>query len=105
MGDSGGTQVDPVGLRQVAGVVQQTSVGVRKAFTARHGLVPAATAGGGWACVAAARAASAAWGAFVGQLSDDVRGFGEGLRAAADGYQASDRAAGDRVAGAGRGPR
>jgi hypothetical protein len=101
MGQPSPTQVETGQLRAIGatvGAVAEALAGVHQ----RHAgdLVPPASAG--WGCVPAARSVSEAWSGFLASLSESVDRTGGDLRAAADDYQASDRAARDRVGRAGR---
>jgi hypothetical protein len=101
MGQPGPTQVETGQLRAIGVTVDAVAEALAGAHQ-RHAadLVPAAAAG--WGCVPVARSASAAWSGFIASLSESVNRTGGDLRAAADDYQASDRAARDRVGRAGR---
>lgn len=93
-------EVDPAGLRVVAGAVETSAVTLKSATSSSlERLAP--TGQDGWDAAAAARSAQSAWGTFLGQLSHSVSGLSRDISAAARSYTASDESAAARLAGRG----
>lgn len=76
----------------------QTADALRAASKQRADGLPV-TGGAGWASVAAAKAAGAAWVAFLPRLAGEVGKLATDLQEASTAYEQSDQAAGNRLGG------
>lgn len=98
MGYPSPVEVNPPALRAVGSQVAETADALRAASKKRADGLPV-TGGAGWASVAAAKAAGAAWAAFLPRLAGEIGGLATDLQVAATAYEQSDEAAGNRLGG------
>ncbi|MEV4641328.1 type VII secretion target [Actinoplanes sp. NPDC049548] len=90
-------EVDTVALARVGASVQQSSDKVDKAHSAHIGQLTPAGALPGWGTGDVLATAVHAWSGFLRNLAAQIDAHGAALRASAQQYEATDRAAAGRL--------